>query len=120
VAAVPTLRVATVAFGMSAMDGRGRISDRVLADVLRWTPGTALSAAPTTDGVIVVRPDTSGGLVVSASGTLRLPAALRHRSQLRTGERLLLAADPTQAELRLYPPAVLEELLGRPGHETAR
>ena len=114
-AVVPTLRAVTIGYGMSAMDDRGRIGDRVLADVLGWTPGTALTASPTERGVIVVRSDDCGGLVITPSGTLRLPPALRHRCQLRAGERLLLAADPAETELRLYPPAVLDELIGHHG-----
>lgn len=50
---------------------------------------------------------------MSAAGHLRLPAAIRHRCGLVTGDRLLLAADPSTAELRIYPPAILDELITR-------
>lgn len=95
------------------MDSRRRIiSDRVIAEVLGWTPGTTLTAAPTEDHVLVVRPDPSGDMQVTPSGHLRLPAAIRHRCHLRAGDRVLLVADPDDGELRLYPPIVLDDLIG--------
>lgn len=108
---VPERRVCPIAYGMSAMDDRGRISDRVLTGALGWTPGTALTATTASDGVVVVCPDGDGRLRVTPGGSFRLPAAIRHRVQLRPGERLLLVADPDQEELRLYPPKTLDLLL---------
>ncbi len=107
-----TPRTCKVDYGMSAMDSGGRIiNDRITAEVLRWAPGTALTASATEDQVLVIRPDPSGGLHVTPIGHLRLPAAIRHRCRLRAGDRLLLAADPDEGELRLYPPAALDNLI---------
>ncbi|MBL8927204.1 MAG: AbrB/MazE/SpoVT family DNA-binding domain-containing protein [Pseudonocardia sp.] len=100
-------------YGMSAMDGRGRISDRVLTAVLAWTPGTALTATTTPDGVITLAPEPDGRVHLPHENTLRLPADIRHRCRLHAGDRLLLLADPEHNQLRLYPPTVLDELLNR-------
>jgi hypothetical protein len=43
-----------------------------------------------------------------------LLAATRHRLDLRPGDRVLLAAQPTQQTLVVYPPAALDELPARP------
>ena len=100
-------------YGMTAMDDRGRIADRIIVAALGWTPDSTLAAEPSDCGVILVRPAVGGGLRPSAAGHLRLPAAIRHRCGLVTGDRLLLAADPSTAELTIYPPAVLDELITR-------
>lgn len=118
----PTPRTCTIDYGMSTMDSRGRIiSDHVIAAVLRWVPGTTLTAAPTEDHGLVVRPDPGGGeMQVTPSGHLRLPAAIRHHCHLRAGDRLLLVADPDASELRLYPPTVLDDLIGHHGTGASR
>jgi hypothetical protein len=106
---------------MSAMDGRGRIiSDRVIAEVLGWTPGTTLTASAIEDRILVLRPDRCGSMHVTPPGHLRLPAAVRHRCRLHPGDRLLLAAYPDKDELRLYPPAVLDDLIDHHGVGSSR
>ncbi|HWM02736.1 MAG TPA: hypothetical protein VNP92_10420 [Actinophytocola sp.] len=42
---------------------------------------------------------------------MRIPAGLRHRCGLATGDRVLLAADPTHSHLTIYPPAALDKAL---------
>ncbi len=111
-AAVPVPRACPIGYGMSAVDDRGRVSDRILTEVLGWTAGTTLSAVAAPDGLIVVRPDSEGRLRVTPGGSFRLPAATRHRGRLRAGDRILLVADPERGELRLFPPATLDVLLG--------
>ena len=60
------------------------------------------------------RPD--GEFQVTGQGHLRLPALIRHRCGLEPGDRVLLAADPRQRQLVLYPPAVLDDLTAQKHH----
>jgi hypothetical protein len=48
---------------------------------------------------------------VDRHGFLHLPLAVRRSCALPAGSRLLLAADPQTALLRVYPEAVLDALL---------
>lgn len=96
-ATVSTPPTCTVRYGMSALDSGGRINDRVIADVLGWTPGTAVTDSPTKERVVVVRPDAGGHLRYTPSGNLRLPATIRHRCQLQAGERLCSSPTLTKA-----------------------
>jgi hypothetical protein len=112
-AAMPVLRpVDAVAYGMAAMDVRGRLSDRSVLDALGWVPGTAVGVE-VEDGVsgaaaVVV---TGGSGRITLAGHLRLPATVRHRLGLRAGDRVLLAAHPAVARLVCYPPATLDAVL---------
>jgi bifunctional DNA-binding transcriptional regulator/antitoxin component of YhaV-PrlF toxin-antitoxin module len=56
--------------------------------------------------------NTGSASYVTTQGYVRLPARIRQRSGLRPGDRVLLAADPSQPTLRVYPPSTLDELLG--------
>jgi bifunctional DNA-binding transcriptional regulator/antitoxin component of YhaV-PrlF toxin-antitoxin module len=97
---------------MSALDRGGRIADRAAIEVLRWTPGTRLQieAARTH---LTLRAAIDGALAVKDHRYLWLPAAARHRLDLRPGDRVLLAAHPQRQTLVVYPPALLDELLTR-------
>ena len=111
---LPTLvtrRTRDIRYGMATMDSGGRIGDRAILTALGWTPGTAVTAEPTDDSVILVYPAPGGRLNVASRGHLRVPAALRHRCGLVGGDRFLLAADLDTGWLRLYPPAALDTLL---------
>lgn len=120
-AALPALRPSdAAAYGMAAMDDRGRLSDRSVLDALGWVPGTAVgvdvedgvggaAALPATIPVALVV--TGGSGRITPAGHLRLPAIVRHRLGLRAGDRVLLTAHPALARLVCYPPAALDALL---------
>jgi hypothetical protein len=61
--------------------------------------------------LIVVRPDPRGPLRLFAPGYLRLPAEIRHRCSLVPDARLLLAGDPDEGVLVMYPPADLDRMV---------
>jgi bifunctional DNA-binding transcriptional regulator/antitoxin component of YhaV-PrlF toxin-antitoxin module len=56
--------------------------------------------------------NTSDASSVTAQGYLRLPARIRRRCGLWPGDRVLLAADPSELLLRVYPPSTLDKILG--------
>jgi hypothetical protein len=110
---LPTLtprRISTVVYGLSAVDDRGRVADRVIMRVLGWSAGLRLDIRET-GGILTVLTDRDGGYQVTSQGHLRLPAPLRHRCGLQAGDRILLAADPDRSRLAVCPPAALDTLL---------
>jgi hypothetical protein len=60
-----------------------------------------------------VTADPQGVFHLTDQGHLRLPATVRHWCGLVTGDRVLLAADPTRGLLVVHPPAVLDTMIGR-------
>ena len=106
----PPRRTSTVVYGLSAIDDRGRITDRVIVRALGWPAGLRLDICES-DGILTVRAAPDGAYQVTAHGHLRLPAALRHRCSLAAGDRVLLAADPDRSRLAIYPPATLDTAL---------
>jgi bifunctional DNA-binding transcriptional regulator/antitoxin component of YhaV-PrlF toxin-antitoxin module len=95
---------------MSVLDRGGRIADRATIEALDWTPGTRLHLDPGRTH-FTLRAAIDGTLTVKDHRYLWLPAATRHRLDLRPGDRVLLAAKPTQQTLVVYPPAALDDLL---------
>jgi hypothetical protein len=92
------------------VDNRGRVADRALIAVLGWPAGTGLTVQET-NGRLIIHPNECPVTMITKDGHLRLPAAFRHRVGVRTGDRVLLAADTNQHALTVYPPAVLDVLL---------
>jgi bifunctional DNA-binding transcriptional regulator/antitoxin component of YhaV-PrlF toxin-antitoxin module len=99
-------RTSTVVYGLSALDDRGRLADRVVMQALGWTAGLRLNIGEQA-GVLTVLAAPEGAYQVTNQGYLRLPAALRHRCGLQAGDRVLLATDPDRSQLAIYPPAAL-------------
>ncbi|SFQ77776.1 AbrB/MazE/SpoVT family DNA-binding domain-containing protein [Amycolatopsis rubida] len=107
---IPAPRTSTVAYGLSALDCHGRIADRTVFSALGWEPGTRL-AVNVTHATAVIVADPNGTLAMTGHGDLRLPAPVRHRCSLATGDRVLLAAHPDRGVLLAHPPAQLDRLL---------
>jgi bifunctional DNA-binding transcriptional regulator/antitoxin component of YhaV-PrlF toxin-antitoxin module len=97
---------------MGALDCHGRIADRTILHALGWRAGDQLTIRETA-GQLTVVPDPDGDAQVTGQGHLRIPAALGHRCALRTGDRVLLAADTNRSELAIYPPAALDAALAQ-------
>jgi hypothetical protein len=96
-------------YGLSALDTRGRLADRVVWRALGWTPGTRLQIR-TAGGLVVVDADPGGAFAVTRQGHVRIPATIRHWCGLAGGDRLLLAADPALGRLVVYPPEALDRV----------
>lgn len=103
-------RTTTTVYGLAAIDDRGRIADRVVLRALGWSAGRRL-VIDESWGLLVIFPDASAPAQVTGQGHLRVPATLRHRCGLRSGDRVLLAADPEQHRLVVYPSTALDALL---------
>jgi bifunctional DNA-binding transcriptional regulator/antitoxin component of YhaV-PrlF toxin-antitoxin module len=103
-------RTTAVVYGLSALDDRGRLADRTIMQVLGWSAGLRLHIEETR-GLLVIRSHEQGEFHVTGQGHLRVPAPLRHRCGLQTGDRALLTADPRRDQLVVYPPAALDALI---------
>jgi hypothetical protein len=103
-------RTSTVVYGLSALDNRGRVADRVVMQALGWSAGLRLDIDET-GGVLTAHTAPDGAYQVTNRGHLRLPAPLRHRCGLHAGDRVLLVAEPNRSRLAIYPPAALDNFL---------
>jgi bifunctional DNA-binding transcriptional regulator/antitoxin component of YhaV-PrlF toxin-antitoxin module len=108
---VPSARAADApVYRMATLDCHGRIADRTILRSLGWRAGHRLTIAEGA-GRLTVATDPDGEVQVTTQGHLRIPAALRHRCALCTGDRVLLVADPNRSHLAIYPPATLDTAL---------
>ena len=97
---------------MATLDCHGRIVDRTVLNALDWPTGHRLTIHETA-GTLTVVPDPDGHAQVTGQGHLRIPAALRHRCAIGTGDRVLLIADPNRSHLAIYPLAALDTALAQ-------
>ena len=97
-------------YAFTTIDARGRLGDRSLVRMLGWSPATSLK--PTVlDGQVIVLGRAAGTAVVTKLGHVRIPAAIRHRCQLRAGDGLLLTASPAHGFLVVCTASVLDQAL---------
>lgn len=113
-AAVPEMPavLSDVVYGMGRLDEAGRVFDHAVVACLGWRPGDRLTIAGT-PAVVLARREPDGLIVLPARPCLVIPARLRHRSGLRTGDRVVLAAYPQLDRLVIYPLVTVHEALAR-------
>ncbi len=99
-------------YGLSAVDGRGRIADQTVTRALGWQPGNPLSIR-VTDGLIIVTAAADGQLAVSSQGRVYLPTSARHACRITAGDRVLLAAEPADGVLTVHSLATLDAMISR-------
>jgi hypothetical protein len=92
-------------YGVGRIDASGRVGDHLVTRALGWCRGDRLTLTADA-GVVVARRDPGGLVTVPARACIAIPAALRRRCGLRSGDRVLLAALPGQDALAAYPLAV--------------
>jgi hypothetical protein len=105
-------RLRSTVYGLAAMDDRGRVADGAIVRALGWVPGTRLDVHES-GGLVLVRADRQGVFSLTGQGNVRLPATVRHWCGLVPGDRVLLAADPDQGLLIVYPPAALDAMVSQ-------
>ena len=99
-----------VRYGFGRMDESGRVADRAMTGVLGWQQGDRLTVTAAA-GVVIARRDPGGMVIMPSKPYLVIPAALRRRCGLRTGDRVLLAVFPAQDALAAYSFAVVDQAL---------
>jgi hypothetical protein len=108
--------MATVSFsdrthvGVSAVGANGRLGDRAVLRRLGWLPGRRVDIRED-HGLITVAADPQGSFQVSGQGFLLLPATVRRWCRIRTGDRVLVVADPAAHGLVIHPPVALTSML---------
>jgi bifunctional DNA-binding transcriptional regulator/antitoxin component of YhaV-PrlF toxin-antitoxin module len=109
----------TAVHSIRPVDTNGRVVDKSVLTALDWRPGDLLSWRVSGGLIVITRPG-YGRRGITKYGHLALPAAMRRGAGIRIHDRLLLAADPEQALLVVYPAHVLDEILARRFAEGAR
>jgi bifunctional DNA-binding transcriptional regulator/antitoxin component of YhaV-PrlF toxin-antitoxin module len=98
---------------VTTTDRAGRLADRSLVRSLGWARHTLVRFDVRGDVTVVV-PDASSTSSITTQGHLRLPLAVRRRSRIGAGTRVLVVAWPENDSLVLCTPDVIHEmLLGR-------
>jgi hypothetical protein len=96
-------------YGMCRIDASGRLTSQAISHVLDWLPGDRLTLTADA-GVVVVRRDPHGMVIVPARCAVSIPAPLRHRCGLRPGDQVL-AALPGEDTLAACTFAVVDQAL---------
>ena len=99
-----------VVYGFGRIDASGRVADQAIIRALGWRGGDRLTLTAGA-GVMVARRDPHGMVTVPARPHIVIPAALRHRCGLRTGNQVLLAALPGEDTLAAYSFAVVDQAI---------
>jgi hypothetical protein len=99
-----------VVYGLGRIDASGRVADRAVISALGWLRGNRLTLTPDA-GVILAQRDPGGMITLPARPCVVIPARLRRRCLLRTGDRVLLAALVRDDALAAYPLAVVDEAM---------
>jgi bifunctional DNA-binding transcriptional regulator/antitoxin component of YhaV-PrlF toxin-antitoxin module len=95
---------------MCRIDASGRLTSQAISHVLDWRPGDRLTLTADA-GVVVARRDPHGMVIVPARCAVAIPAPLRHRCGLRSGDRVLLAALPREDTLAACTFMVVDQAL---------
>lgn len=99
-----------VVYSMGTVDRSGRVCDRAITAALRWQAGDRVSLAAH-DHLVEIHRNTTGLVTLASRAYLLLPAVARRRLAIRTGDRVLLAADPARDQLTIYPLAALHHAI---------
>ena len=99
-----------VVYGIARIDSSGRICERAIITALGWAADDRLTFSADA-GVVTARRDPGGMVTLPASAYIAIPAALRRRCGLETGDQVLLAALPDQDSLAAYSLAVVDQAI---------
>jgi hypothetical protein len=104
------LRDGSMQYRIVTLDHRGRAADTSVVRALGWHPGIRLDIQAMSES-IVVRAHPEGLFALARRGHIPIPAAIRHRCSLATGDRVLLAAAPDLGVLIVHTPAALDAMV---------
>lgn len=108
----PHSRLTTALYALARIDRSGRIADHTTTAALGWRPGDSLIAT-VNDATITLRPSPDGTTAISPKRHPVLPAALRHRCRIHTGDQLFLIALPHRDLLLIHTLRHLDTLFAR-------
>ncbi|MGW0323841.1 hypothetical protein [Nocardia sp. NPDC003183] len=107
-AATPTQRT-PLTYRTGQLGPAGRILNRAVLDTLCWEPGTPL-AIEIDEYHLTIRRDESGETHVTSNHYFRVPNRRRLQANITIGDQVLLVADQSAGQLRIYPPSALDHL----------
>lgn len=107
----PTYAAAAWTYSIARMDASGRLATRAPLEALGWGPDTPLTLTVWRGAAILFRRDPHGAVTVGRSLRVQVPAGLRSRCALRTGDQVLLANSQTEDALLLCTLPFLEQQL---------
>ena len=96
--------------GIARVDASGRVCERAVLTALGWSGGNRLTFRADA-GVVTARRDPGGMVTLPASGYITIPAALRRRCGMETGDQVLLDAHPDRGTLAAYSLAVVDQAI---------
>ncbi|MEV0054331.1 AbrB/MazE/SpoVT family DNA-binding domain-containing protein [Saccharopolyspora shandongensis] len=99
-----------VIYGMVRMDSSGRVSARPVLHALEWQPGQSLTIR-VVSGAVVLQPDPGGIHRLPGTPQIMIPATARASCGIRTGDSVLLVADPRRDMLLVDPLTAVDEAL---------
>ena len=99
-----------VVYGLAHIDCSGRVADRTVTGALGWRGGDRLTLTAEA-GVVVIRRDPAGLVTLPSRSCVPIPAALRHRCGLLSGDPVLLTAVPAEDTLTAYSLVVVDQAL---------
>ncbi|WP_134734255.1 hypothetical protein [Amycolatopsis nivea] len=107
----PTYSAAAWTYSVASMDASGRLATRAALKALGWAPGTPLTLTVWRGAAVLFRRDPNGAVTVGHSLRVQVPAGLRSRCALRTGDQVLLAHSQKEDALLVYTLPLLEQVL---------
>ncbi|MEV4055192.1 hypothetical protein AB0J55_28660 [Amycolatopsis sp. NPDC049688] len=107
----PLVDGGSVAFSLVKVGGNGVVAARIALQQLEWIPGRALRFSASSGLLIVAPAEKPTTAFVPQTLNLTLPARLRARCRIRTGDQVLLASVLDHDLLVIYPLHVLHTML---------
>jgi hypothetical protein len=107
----PLVDGGSVAFSLVRVGGNGVVAARVALQQLAWAPGRALRFSVSSGLLILAPAEKPTTAFVPPTMNLTLPARLRSRCHIRTGDQVLLASVLDHNLLVIYPQHVLHTML---------
>jgi bifunctional DNA-binding transcriptional regulator/antitoxin component of YhaV-PrlF toxin-antitoxin module len=92
------------------VDCHGRVADLAIVRALGWDAGTRLDIR-VAGGLILLSTRGVGAHSLTGQGYVQLPVNVRRSCGLKAGDRVLLAAEPTDGLLTMHPPVALDAML---------
>jgi hypothetical protein len=97
-------------YTLTTVGHNGRLADRSLIRKLDWTPGRRLALNASGDGTTADSTPT-GDQAITRQGFLMLPAAVRHRCDIRYRDRVFVAAYTINKRLVIWPLSALDDMV---------
>jgi hypothetical protein len=100
----------SVHYTVTTVGHNGRLGDRSLVKKLDWAPGQRLMLDASSDAITAYTAP-AGDRAITRDGFLMLPAALRHRCDIRYRDQVFVAAYPHAERLVIWTLSALDDMV---------